>query len=128
MSRRNEREVSEGGDDAPSVSSANRGRPGPVHQALYNQILDDVRGMIMEYVPTMGEVVGKDGGRVVVHSDDEDEPRQGRCAPELQRGVALLLRGQSVRSDYPHPDPHPDVVRNAVHDTHAGLCWRGAGP
>lgn len=59
-----------------AVPSAMRGRPGPVHEALYSQLMDDVRAMIEEYAPTTGTVTGMDGGKVLVQVDEESSPRE----------------------------------------------------
>ena len=57
------------------VPAAQRGRPGPIHEALYSQIMQDVLELVQEYAPTTGTVVGMDGGKVLVEVDDESEPR-----------------------------------------------------
>lgn len=58
------------------VPSATRGRPGPVHEALYSQIMADVKAMVEEYAPTTGTVTGMDGGKVLVQVDEESTPRE----------------------------------------------------
>lgn len=62
-------------DQVRQVPAAQRGRPGPIHEALYSQIMADVLELVQEYAPTTGTVTGMDGGKVLVEVDDESEPR-----------------------------------------------------
>lgn len=81
-----------------SVPSSTRGRPGPVHEALYSQIMEDVKAMIEEYAPTTGTVTGMDGGRVLVQVDEESSPREVGLAREKGRKYEVGDRIRLQRS------------------------------
>lgn len=81
-----------------AVPSSTRGRPGPVHQALYSQIMEDVKAMIEEYAPTTGTVTGMDGGKVLVQVDEESTPREVGIPREKGRKYEVGDRVRLQRS------------------------------
>jgi hypothetical protein len=50
--------------------------PTGTHEAFWDTIGRMIDERVIEFAPTTGTVTGMDGGRVKVHLDDEDEPRE----------------------------------------------------
>jgi len=57
-------------------SRSSEGRPGPVHEEFWNAIVEMVREEVFASMPTVGTVVGHDGGTIRVQVDDEDDERE----------------------------------------------------
>jgi hypothetical protein len=50
--------------------------PSGMHEAFWDQIHRSIDERVLEFAPTTATVMGMDGGRVKVHLDDEDDPRE----------------------------------------------------
>lgn len=70
-------------------------RPSREHEEVIRVIRDIVEDVLEERLPTLGRVVGMDGGRVLVHLDDEDEERtvgfQRKKGQQYQTGERVVV-------------------------------------
>lgn len=73
---RNGRSDSGNGASDTAESGGSLGGPGSPHEMLWQQIEDRIAEMVAEYTPTLGTVVGQDGGAVRVQLDEEDDARE----------------------------------------------------
>lgn len=84
------------------------GRPGPIHEDVYNMIEELARSIVEEYLPQMGNVIGREGGQVIVTLDDEADDRS--IGIPKRKGVRYQIGDRVKVSTTKGGDKHIDGI------------------